>query len=152
MRFHRNLHDWETETAVSFLDHIYSQVPRGEGNDRMPWYLKGSGKFDTRTYYQVIRGVNNFSFPWKDIWTAKIPRRVVFFLWTAAWTWILTLDNLMGMGLLLVNWCCICRRTRESVDHLLLHCDVTHALWGAVLQLFGISWVMPESIKCLLLC
>ena len=67
LRFHRNLHNWETETAVSFLDRIYSQVPRGEGNDRMPLYLKGSGKFDTRTYYPVIRGVNNFSFPWKGV-------------------------------------------------------------------------------------
>lgn len=47
LRFHRNLHDWELETAVSFLDHIYSEVPRDEGNDSMRWYLKGSGKFDT---------------------------------------------------------------------------------------------------------
>ena len=47
LRFHRDSHHWELEAVFYFLDHIYSQVPRGEGSDRLHWCLKGSGKFDT---------------------------------------------------------------------------------------------------------
>ena len=57
---------------------------------------------------------------------------------------ILTLGNLMKRGLPLVNWCCIHQRNRETVDHLLLHFDVAYALWGDVLKMFGMHWVMPD--------
>lgn len=44
------------------------------------------------------------------IFGAKVPKRVSFFLfgWSAAWDKILTIDNLIKRGLLLVNWCCMC--------------------------------------------
>ena len=45
----------------SFLDLIYSQVPRGEGGDRISWFLNGSGTFDVQSYYQVIHGANAHS-------------------------------------------------------------------------------------------
>ena len=40
----------------------------------------------------------------------------------------------------------------ESVDHLLLHCPITHSLWSFMLQAFGIHWVMPGSVVGLLSC
>ncbi|KAL4626758.1 hypothetical protein ACB092_05G120500 [Castanea dentata] len=40
----------------------------------------------------------------------------------------------------------------ESVNHLLLHCPVTHALWSCMLQAFGIPWVMPGSVADLICC
>ena len=49
-------------------------------------------------------------------------------------------------GLHSVNWFCMCRSNGELVDHLLLHSDVAHALWGDVFQIFGIHWVMPGSV------
>lgn len=45
----------------SFLDLIYSRVPRGEGGDRMSWCLNKSGTFDVQSYYQLIRGANAHS-------------------------------------------------------------------------------------------
>ena len=27
-----------------------------------------------------------------------------------------------------IGWCCLCQYCREIVDHLLLHCDVTHII------------------------
>ena len=68
---------------------------------------------------------------------------MAFFLWTAAHDQILILDNLMLRGRPLVNRCCC---DGESVDHLLLHCPVTHTLWTFMLQAFGIHWVMPGSV------
>ena len=54
------------------------KTPTGEGNDKLRWCLKGSGKIDTRSFYHAIGGVNSFPFPWKGIWSPKIPRGVVF--------------------------------------------------------------------------
>ena len=56
---------------------------------------------------------------------------------------ILTLGNLMKRGLPFVNLCYIYQRNKETVDHLLLYFDVAYALWGDVLKMFGIHWVMP---------
>ena len=33
------------------------------------------------------------------------------------------------------------------MDHLLLHCKFSHALWREVFVAFGIQWVMPRSVK-----
>ena len=108
--------------------------------------------FDTRSYYHAIRGDSNSLFPWKGVWKPKIPRRVAFFLWTATHDGILTLDNLMLRGRPLATWCCMCCCDGESVDHLLLHCPVSHSLWTFMLQTFGIHWVMSGSMAGLLSC
>lgn len=126
--FSRNFHDWELEAVSSFLDFIYSQVPSGMGSDRLCWCLMGSGTFDTLSFYQEIRGALYSIFPWKCVWKVKVTKRVAFFMCTTALCQILTLDNLMGRGLPLVNQCCMCCYNGESVDHL-LHCDIAYALW-----------------------
>ena len=73
-------------------------------------------------------------------------------MWTAAHGQILTLDNLMLCGCILVNHCCLCCSNTESVDHLLLLCPIAHSLWMYMLWLFGIEWVMPGSVVDLLFC
>jgi hypothetical protein len=40
--------------------------------------------------------------------------------------------------------------TEKSVDHLLLHYDVAYALWSALFTRFGLSWVLPMSLTCIL--
>ena len=58
----------------------------------------------------------------------------------------------MLRGCSLATWCCMCCCDGESVDHLLLHCPVTHYLWTFMLQAFGIHWVMLGSEAGLLSC
>ena len=81
----------------------------------------------------MIRGASNSLFPWKGVWKHKIPKRVAFFLWIVAYGWTLTLDNLMIKGRHLANRCCMCCYDGELVDHLLLHCPITHSLWSFML-------------------
>jgi len=50
----------------------------------------------------------------------------------------------------MINRCCMCKKTGESVDHLLLHCDVTSALSSTLFKRFGMSWVMPRRVIDLL--
>ena len=46
----------------------------------------------------------------------------------------------------------MCKCNGESVDHLILHCPVAMDLWATVFSLFGVSWVMPQSVMGLLAC
>jgi hypothetical protein len=48
--------------------------------------------------------------------------------------------------------CCMCKRVWESVDHLLLYCDVAFVLWSAFFTHFGLSWVMPSSVINMFAC
>jgi hypothetical protein len=39
-----------------------------------------------------------------------------------------TMDNLKKSHVAIVDRCCLCKRNGESVDYLLLHCDVASTL------------------------
>ena len=49
------------------------------------------------------------------------PPRVAFFSWSALLGKILTTDNLCKRRIIVIDWCYMCKRCGESVDHLLLH-------------------------------
>ena len=59
---------------------------------------------------------------------------------------LLTIDNLRKCQLIIVDWCCLCKQSGESVDHLLLHCSMARELWSLVFGLFGVDWVMPGKV------
>uniref|UniRef100_A0A7N2M298 Adenylyl-sulfate kinase n=1 Tax=Quercus lobata TaxID=97700 RepID=A0A7N2M298_QUELO len=119
--FRRAFQDWETGIFYDFFTYISSKLPRG-GDDTMIWQLNRNGVFDVRSFYNSLLAAPVVSFPWKSIWCVKVPKRVAFFLWTAARGGLLTIDNLVKKTLPLVNWCCLCRCEEETVDHLLIHC------------------------------
>jgi hypothetical protein len=52
-----------------------------------------------------------------------VPWRLAFFVWFAALGKILTLDNLRTRNVVVVEWCCMCKKSGESIDHLLIHCE-----------------------------
>ena len=79
-----------------------------------------------------------------------MPKRVSFFLWTTARDGILTIDNLVKCGQTLVNRYCLYCCDGETVDHLLLHCKFSHALWSAIFEVFGIHWLMLMTVSSLL--
>jgi hypothetical protein len=76
---------------------------------------------------------------------------MAFFVWTAALRKILTHDNLRRRGIVVVEWCVMCKKHGESVDHLLLHCDVARVVWSFFYSFFGVEWVMPSSVLDLLI-
>ena len=55
-------------------------------------------------------------------------------------------------NLLILDWCCMCKRNGESVDHLLILCSIAFDLWSMMFTLFGIHWVMPKTMVDLLAC
>ena len=46
----------------------------------------------------------------------------------------------------------MCKKNGESVDHLLIHCEVATCLWNYVFNLFGVEWVMPQKVIDLFAC
>jgi hypothetical protein len=51
-----------------------------------------------------------------------------------------------------IDRCCMCKRNGESVDYLLLYCEVACALWNAIFSRFGLFWVMPLRVVDLFTC
>ena len=74
----------------------------------------------------------------------KVPSRVAFCSWTAALGKILSTDNLRKRHVVVMDWCCMCKKCGESVDHLLLHCPIAFELWKMAFCFFGLQWVMPK--------
>ena len=54
--------------------------------------------------------------------------------------------HFVGRGFDFVNWCIMCCRNGETVNHLLLHYEKAYQLWSLVFRSFGISWVLPKSV------
>jgi hypothetical protein len=49
------------------------------------WKLRQHGNFDVKSFYHALDVRSELSFPWRPIWKVKAPRRLSFFLWSAAW-------------------------------------------------------------------
>ena len=81
-----------------------------------------------------------------------MPLRVAFFRWIAALSKILTHDNLRKRNIVIVKWCCMCKKNEETVNYLLLHCEIASALWHTIFSWFGLLWVMPCRVGDLFDC
>ena len=148
--FIREFNNWEMDEGLHFLRILGANTPPMDVGDRMRWKLKFNGDFDIWSYYNKLRNSPSIVFHWKAIWKVKTPRQVSFFVWCVTWNKILTGDNLRFRRLVFVDWCIMCRHCGETVDHLLLHCEMAYRLWSFVFITFGLSWVVPRLIPYLL--
>ena len=150
IRFTQPVQDWELELVASFMDCIYSGSWRRNGVDKICWTLSTRGVFDVLSYYKALQPPNPDSFPWKLLWKPKVPPKVSFLFGQRLWEKFLTIDNLRSRKVVVVDWCCMCKRNGVITDHLLLHCPVSQELWNTVCSLFGVHWVMPRGVVELL--
>ena len=120
-----------------FFRFVVANLPSGTDGDRLRWKLTKNGDFTIRSSYHKLHGSYFVVFPWKGIWKVKAPRRVSFFVWTAACDRILTGDNLWLRGFDFVDWCIMCRCCGETVDHLLLNCGKAFDCGALSLRFLG---------------
>ncbi|KAF5464706.1 hypothetical protein F2P56_014761 [Juglans regia] len=148
--FNRDFHDWELPTVLDFFSLIYATGNTTAQEDKLQWRINGSKKYTVRAYYKILISQADAHFPWKSIWSSRVPSKVAFFVWTSALGKILTTDNLRKRGCVVMNWCYLCKKDGESVDHLLLHCEVTKVLWDEIFRRVDVAWAMPLRVVDLL--
>jgi hypothetical protein len=122
--FSHPVQDLDLESIVSFLDLLYSSSGNERGVDRLYWQRSTLKGFAVRSLYKALLLCEGRGVPWKVIWKPKVPPQVAVFVWTAVMGRILTIDNLRRRTILVVDWYCMCKRSGELIDHLLLHCMI----------------------------
>jgi hypothetical protein len=152
VRDFREAQDWEIDLIAKFMDLLYSVNIRHEEADAICWCPSSRKIFEVNSFYKLLQPAAAQSFPWKKVWRSRAPSKVNFFIWTVALGKILTTDNLRKRRLFVLDWCGMCKRDGESVDHLLLHCPIAQEFWDLAFSMFGLSWVMPRRVMDLLHC
>ena len=133
-------------STITHMAIVYSLKVRGVGLDKVCWKPARSwGSFEVRSFYLSFYPPT-LSFPWRLVGQSKVPPKVAFFSWSASLVKILTTNNLHRRTIIVLDWCYMCKRWGELVDHLLLHCPIAYELWSFVFCLFGLHWVMPLKV------
>jgi hypothetical protein len=151
LNFTRHAQDWELEAVSSFLE-LYSSSAKGHGEDRMCWRGHSKDGFQVKSYYNLLLPTAGHLGPWKRIWKTGAPPCVASFVWAAALGRILTTDNLRRRHVIVLDWCCMCKESGESISHLLMHCSAAREVCLFIFNIFGIQWVMPSGVLDLLSC
>jgi hypothetical protein len=73
----------------------------------------------------------------------QVSLRTTFFAWSAALGRILNKYNHRKRHFIMVNSCCLCKWNEESMDHLILFCEVACALGNIFFS---------SALGCLRLC
>ena len=111
------------------------------------WKETKDGIFSVKSLYSILDSRRGVQFPINIIWNPCVPTKVGFFAWEAFWGKVLTLDQLKKRGQCLANRCFLCCEEEESIDHILIQCSKARVLWELLFTLFGVSWVLPYSVR-----
>lgn len=83
------------------------------------------------------------------LWKSRIPSQVMGFAWLVAHEKVNTNDMLQlkrPFKALSLDWCILCRRSIETVDHLFLQCPITLGLQHKIFSQARMVWVLPDNI------
>lgn len=136
---------------IPFIEHIFSAgtvericsipiCPRSQ-EDQMIWAGTKSGLFFVRSAYhlEVDRRIRDQDGPsngssssslWKRIWSLKVPRVVILFIWRACNETLPTRGNLFKSKIVPDSLCPMCGLEPETSGHILWWCESARAVWG----------------------
>ncbi|KAJ9684352.1 hypothetical protein PVL29_016699 [Vitis rotundifolia] len=145
--FLRAFNDWEVEEVERFLGRLHGKRILENEEDMVSWTETKSGKFSVKSLYCALEAGGSSLFPSSYIWHVNVQPKISFFAWEATWGKALTLDMVQKRGWALANRCFMCLEEEETIDHLLFHCSRTRILWDLLFTLFGVTWVLPSSVR-----
>lgn len=118
--------------------------------DRQDRFLSGhtqNGEFSMKSAYNLlIKEVADMTC-WIKVWNSQLIAKVNFFWWSLIHGKILTLDNLAKRGLNLANICCLCKTKEKSINHLLLHCELSKEVWHLITHRLNITCVFNLDVQ-----
>ncbi|XP_015959674.1 uncharacterized protein LOC107483570 [Arachis duranensis] len=119
--------------------------------DHFVWKYRMDGQYTVRTGYHVakeekdLKEEGRFCKPstsqdwrevWKVIWKLQVPQKVRMFLWKAVHRILPVNKNLHQKRITVAPTCSICQREEETIEHALLLCPWTRAVWfGSNIQI-----------------
>jgi hypothetical protein len=74
-----------------------------------------------------------------SIWKNKAILRVAFFAWSTTLRKILTTDNSRKRHISMVDWCCMCKKSGETIDNFVFHCEMVSSLWNTIFRSFWVK-------------
>ncbi|XP_057418855.1 uncharacterized protein LOC130713070 [Lotus japonicus] len=126
------------------------QTPKGlvEEKDRFFWPHHPSGTYSVKSGYQTSRMMvpvpTELAGPsrmiptelWTAIWSSPVPPKIKHFIWKACHNAVAVKHNLHRRRISTSDLCPVCNREPETIEHTLLLCPWTRAVWcGSPLQL-----------------
>ncbi|RVW51893.1 hypothetical protein CK203_068023 [Vitis vinifera] len=124
----RDFNDWELDTVGNLLDVLREHRVTLE-EDSVIWKEGRDGLFRVKKAYSVLASPIVAEFPNSNIWVDRVPTKIAFFTWEAAWRKVLTLDRLQRKGWQFPNCCFLCGCEEKTINHILIHCTVVRVLW-----------------------
>jgi hypothetical protein len=114
--------------------------PRSQ-EDKLIWTGTNNGRFSVRSAYHLEVGRrdrdnwstsrgNSVSLLWRRLWSLKLPRYILLFLWRACNDILPTKNNLYKRKVVTDQLCPMCSSEAESVGHALWRCVSAQAVWG----------------------
>jgi hypothetical protein len=108
-------------------------VLNGE-RDKAEWIWTNNRKFSVKSIYNFL-SKDECGSSYDRIWKAKIPEKIMIFMWLIEQEVILAKDNMRKK-----NWsddpgCYFCG-AEETIDHMMFSCPVAKVVWGVVALCF----------------
>ena len=86
--------------------------------DSVFWKEGEDGLFKVKKAYSVLANTEGAEFPHSNVWVDRVPTKIAFFAWEAAWGKVLTLDRLQRRGWQFPNRCFLCGCEEETINHI----------------------------------
>lgn len=115
--------------------------------DKLLWTGHASGDYSVSAGYKWLIsnglriGVSCLRpsvFPWKDYWKGKLPYRVLVFGWRVLNDAIPTKEKLYRYHIGVGGLCLFCNDNDETIDHIMLHCPFSKAVWFGLNKGFSV--------------
>ncbi|KAL3378631.1 hypothetical protein AABB24_004516 [Solanum stoloniferum] len=122
--------------------------------DRLRWRHSSEGSFTVNKLYKRENNIMQEEELkiWRNVWKNIAPTKVKCFTWLVVRKACLTHEVLQKKGRVVVTRCFLCNETRETNNHLFLHCKFTAQLWNMFFSLTKTVWTMLEHTADLMSC
>ncbi|XP_059068451.1 uncharacterized protein LOC131858970 [Cryptomeria japonica] len=116
--------------------------------DKVIWCGAKDGKYSVKLGYQLIEGREEApSKTWPLFWSKECLPKAGAFAWLATKGRILTGERRKRLDLEGPSKCVMCNQAKESVDHLLLTCEVAQKCWSELQKNLNWQGLLQCSIR-----